>query len=88
MQHSIISAEDVHWKLTHLNTNKSEGADKIHPKILASFIILGGTYLESFRKTFRNQIVFFIIRLIITQVGVLRIITWTNEGGGLATDGL
>ncbi len=31
MQHFIISAEDVHWQLTHLNTNKSEGADEIHP---------------------------------------------------------
>ncbi len=34
MQHFIISAEDVHKPLTHLNTKTSEGADEIHPKIL------------------------------------------------------
>ncbi len=36
MQHFITSAEDVHWQLNHLNTNKSEGADEIHPKLLVS----------------------------------------------------
>ncbi len=36
MRHLIISAEDVHRQLTYLNTNKSEGAGEIHPKILAS----------------------------------------------------
>ncbi len=36
MQHFIMSAEDVHWQLTHWNMNKSEGANEIHPKILAS----------------------------------------------------
>ncbi len=35
-QHFIISAEDVYWQLTHLNTHKSEGADGIHPKTLAT----------------------------------------------------
>ncbi len=35
MQHFIISAEDVNWQVTHLNTNRSEGADEIHPKIIA-----------------------------------------------------
>ncbi len=36
MQHFIILVEGVHWQLTYLNTNKSEGAGEIHPKILAS----------------------------------------------------
>ncbi len=36
MQHSMISAEEVHKQFTHLNTNKSEGADEIHPIILAN----------------------------------------------------
>ncbi len=29
MQHFIMSAEDVHWQLTHLNTKKSEGTESI-----------------------------------------------------------
>ncbi len=36
MQHFTISAEGVHQQLINLNPSKSEGADKIHPKILAS----------------------------------------------------
>ncbi len=36
MQQVIISAADVHWQLTHLNSNKSEGANEIHPIALAS----------------------------------------------------
>ncbi len=36
MHHFIMSAEDVHWQLTHLNTNKSEGTDEIQSKILAN----------------------------------------------------
>ncbi len=31
MQHFIIHVEEVHRQKTHLNTNKSEGADEIHP---------------------------------------------------------
>ncbi len=45
MQHSITSAEDVHRQLTHLNTNKSEGADEIHPKIIASPAFFLATFL-------------------------------------------
>ncbi len=54
MQHFIISAEDVHWQLTHLNTNKSEGADEIHPKILASLASFLATPLAKF---YNNSIV-------------------------------
>ncbi len=46
MRHFIISAEDVHWQLPHLNTNKSEGADEIHPQIHASFASFLATPLE------------------------------------------
>ncbi len=53
MQHFIISAEDVHWQLTHLNTNKSEGADEIHPKILASLASFLATPLA---KLYNNSI--------------------------------
>lgn len=38
MQHFWISTERVHRQLARLNTNKSEGADEIHPKILASLV--------------------------------------------------
>ncbi len=38
MLHFIISAEDVHRQLTHLNTNKRECADEIHPKLLAIIV--------------------------------------------------
>ncbi len=31
-RHFIISAKPMHGQLTHLDTNKSEGADEIHPK--------------------------------------------------------
>ncbi len=52
-QHFIISAEDVHWQWTHLNTNKSEGADEIHPKILASLASFLATPLA---KLYNNSI--------------------------------
>ncbi len=45
MQHFIMSAEDVHCQLTHLTTNKSEGTDELHPKILASLAPLLATPL-------------------------------------------
>ncbi len=56
MQHFIISTEDVHRQITYLNMNKSEGADEIHPKFLASFafylatcgVKLGGYLLDPF----------------------------------------
>ncbi len=53
MQYFIISAEDVHWQLTHLNKNKSEGADAIHPKILASIASFLATPLA---KLYNNSI--------------------------------
>ncbi len=34
--HFLISAKEMRRQLPHLDTNKSEGADEIHPKILAS----------------------------------------------------
>ncbi len=42
MQHFIIATESV-----HLNTNKSEGADEIHPKILTSLAFLLATPLAN-----------------------------------------
>ncbi len=53
MPHFIISAEDVHWHLTHLNTNKSEGTDDIHPKILVSLASFLATPLA---KLYNNSI--------------------------------
>ncbi len=53
MQHFIISAEDMHWQLTHLSTNKSEGADEIHPKILVSLASFPATPLA---KLYNNSI--------------------------------
>ncbi len=41
----IISAKDVHWQLTRLNTNKSENAGEILPKILASIAFFLATKL-------------------------------------------
>ncbi len=35
-QHFLISANEMHGQLTHLDTNKSEGADEINPNIFAS----------------------------------------------------
>ncbi len=48
IQHFINSAEDVHSLLFHLNKNKSEGADEIHPKILASLAFFFATSLAKF----------------------------------------
>ncbi len=50
MQHLIISAEDVHWQFTQLNTHKSEGADKIHPNILVSLASFLATPLAKLYK--------------------------------------
>ncbi len=37
--------QHLQWQLTHLNTNKSEGADEINPKILASLASFLATQL-------------------------------------------
>ncbi len=47
MKHFIISAEDGHWLLSLLNTNKSEGADEIHPKIITSLVSFLATPLAN-----------------------------------------
>ncbi len=51
MQH--ISAEGVHWHLAHFKTNKSEGADEIHPEILASLASVLATPLA---KLYNNSL--------------------------------
>ncbi len=51
MQQFMISTEDVRWQLTRLNTNKSEGADKIHPKILASLASFWRRHWQNFTIT-------------------------------------
>ncbi len=56
MQHFIISAEEVHRQLTHLNTNKNGGADEVHPKILASLAFYLATPLA---KRFNSSLATF-----------------------------